>query len=191
MVDFLLFFYGSVELNLLNGSTPGRWRDDDRFSATFGANPTEVMRLYVFYYNPSTSSVTFSVNVTFWYECEVYDPIIVAQSLTDFMDRVLVIKDKEEKEKEEKRDADENDFEKSDEKALRDVMATYRRKDGTIYVMPNDYPKKYPDGKSIWMLIDSKGKSSEMSYEDYCAYNLRQREYEKTLKPVVWNGVEK
>lgn len=71
---------GEHKLNELNGSTMTRYTSDDRFAAAFGANPTEIMYLYVTCYNPSSNTVIVQALCHFEYEAEVYDPFQLAPS---------------------------------------------------------------------------------------------------------------
>ncbi len=73
-------FRGSIACNKLVGSSAAQYLADDRFAASFGNNPTDNVGFAVILYNPSSGSVTLSVNCTFWFEAIVYDPKLLAQS---------------------------------------------------------------------------------------------------------------
>lgn len=75
-----LVFKNSIYLPMLNGSTLQEYLSDDRFQAVFGSNPTEVLNLNIALYNPSGGTVVVYPTIELWYELEIFDPIIQAQS---------------------------------------------------------------------------------------------------------------
>lgn len=71
---------GRIELNDLNGTTVQEYKADDRFQAIFGASPSELMLLHIGTYNPSGSTLAVDFLVELWFDVEVHDPIMLAQS---------------------------------------------------------------------------------------------------------------
>lgn len=73
-------FKGHQYLSRFTGATSVQYKTDDRYSAVAGNNPTEIMRLHLLVYNPSSQTVNTSCNVTLMYYTEWYDPLTVGQS---------------------------------------------------------------------------------------------------------------
>ncbi len=74
-------FEGNVALNELGGSTLVQYKSDDRFQAQVTADPVETLYMYLGYLNTqAVGTIAFSVDVTLWYEAELFDPVIQAQS---------------------------------------------------------------------------------------------------------------
>jgi hypothetical protein len=70
----------SIHLRALTGVTQTEYLADDRFEATFGASPAELLTLYVGFYNPSGSTISIPYTVELWYTTDMHDPISLAGS---------------------------------------------------------------------------------------------------------------
>ncbi len=66
---------GGMALNKLNGVTTTEYLGDDRFEAQIGANPAEVMQLYVGIFNPTGSTVVPFISLTLSYDVDLHDPL--------------------------------------------------------------------------------------------------------------------
>jgi hypothetical protein len=69
-----------IALNDLNGCTEIEYLGDDRFEAAIGANPTELMQLYIGIYNPTAATVGPNVSLEMHYEVDFHDPISIGGS---------------------------------------------------------------------------------------------------------------
>jgi hypothetical protein len=73
-------FFGSVSTNTLLGTTQSQMMADDLFQGTTTTDPTNLTVLTIFWYNPSSTSVTASFNVSIEYEAMLFDPYLQNQS---------------------------------------------------------------------------------------------------------------
>ncbi len=74
-------FKGSVTMNELMGLTPQQLISDDQYSASVTSDPSQLVYLMIFSYNPtSTNPVVTDVNVTLWMESVMFDPFLQNQS---------------------------------------------------------------------------------------------------------------
>ncbi len=71
---------GSMALNEFNGVTRTEYLADDRFEAQIGTSPSEVIVLYVGWYNSGGGTLTIANFITLEYEVDFHDPIVQAQS---------------------------------------------------------------------------------------------------------------
>ncbi len=71
---------GNIVSNTILGTTPQQMISDDLFQGTTTTDPTNLIVLTVFYYNPSGGSVTTSFNISMEYEAMLFDPYVQNQS---------------------------------------------------------------------------------------------------------------
>lgn len=71
---------GSIALNDLNGTTQAEYKGDDRFQALFGASPTELILLNIGIYNGTGVTVAIDYQLTLYFDVELHDPFMLAQS---------------------------------------------------------------------------------------------------------------
>lgn len=69
-----------IGLNDLGGVIMTEFLADDRFEASIGSSPTEIVVLYVGVYNPSGSSITLSFATELSFHVDLHDPILVGGS---------------------------------------------------------------------------------------------------------------
>lgn len=73
-------YRGQVDLMRLAGTTRIEYLADDRYEATVAASPTELMVLYIVWYNPNASSIVISFTLEYDLEIDFHDPISQAGS---------------------------------------------------------------------------------------------------------------
>lgn len=71
---------GSISLNALNGVTRTEYLGDDRFESQIAASPSEIMVLYIAWYNVSGGTINVDFQVQLEYFVDLHDPILVAGS---------------------------------------------------------------------------------------------------------------
>lgn len=94
-------FKGIISLNELNGTTKQEYLGDDRFQSVTTGSPSELLELNCVSYNPNGSTNTFQTSYEIEYECELFDPIIVGQSLNkatpDLLSAIISLKKENER----------------------------------------------------------------------------------------------
>jgi hypothetical protein len=73
-------FTGSIATNAILGTTREQMIADDLFQGTTTTDPTNLTVLTVYWYNPSTGSVTSSFMIELEYEAMLFDPYLQNQS---------------------------------------------------------------------------------------------------------------
>lgn len=71
---------GRIALNALNGTTAAEYKGDDRFQAVFTASPSELMLLNIGIYNGTGVTVAIDFQIILYFDVEVHDPLMLAQS---------------------------------------------------------------------------------------------------------------
>jgi hypothetical protein len=70
----------SIALNELNGTRKEEYANEERFSATTTATPTELLQLQIGVFNTSAGTIIINFLLEMLFEIELMDPIIQAQS---------------------------------------------------------------------------------------------------------------
>ncbi len=73
-------FTGNIATNAILGTTQNQMMSDDLFQGTTTTDPTNLTVLTVFWYNPSTTTVTASFMINLEYEAMLFDPYLQNQS---------------------------------------------------------------------------------------------------------------
>jgi len=89
----------AMSLHTLNGVSMAEYKSDDRFASTVSTSPIELMRLNVCTYNSNTATSTIFCEVQMEFRTLLFDPIVVAASLSHnkvkMLSRIKVMKEEE------------------------------------------------------------------------------------------------
>jgi hypothetical protein len=79
------------DLCVLNGATRAKYNTDDNLASTYAANPTEVIDFNVGIYNASGVTLATTFTVTLEYRVRMWDPLPLAISLDNRIERMLAL----------------------------------------------------------------------------------------------------